>query len=114
MIQHFRSSEHLDAPNVFPDNSVRLVADKPTIVRLYTDYDVSSGLPTINELRGELAAEGNDATTTIPAIEVITPRRDVSIDRGNRRHTLNFPSPHRVCAGGSVHPSSAGGGPWSW
>lgn len=99
VIQHFRSSDHLDAPNVFPDNSIRLVADKPTIVRLYTDYDASSGLPVINLLRGELVIEGNGTTTTTPAIEVIMSRRDVSIDRGNRRHTLNFMIPEAICRG---------------
>lgn len=99
VIQHFRSSEHLDAANVFPDNSVRLVADKLTIVRLYTDYDASSGLPAITRLNGELIVEGNGAVTTISAIETITPRRDVSTDRGNRRHTLNFVVPEALCRG---------------
>lgn len=99
VIQHFRSSEHLGAPNVFPDNSVRLVADKPTVVRLYTDYDASSGLPPITQLRGELVVEGNGATTTIPALETIPPRRDVSTERRNRRHTLNFIIPEALCRG---------------
>ena len=34
-IQHFRSADHLDAPNVSPDNSIRLIAGKPTVIRLY-------------------------------------------------------------------------------
>ncbi len=99
VIQHFRTSEHLAAPNVFPDNSVRLVADKPTIVRLYTDYDASSGLPVIGLLNAELVVEGNGATTTLSAIEAITPRRDVSTERGNRLHTLNFMIPEALCRG---------------
>ncbi len=49
-IQHFRSALHLDSANVFPDNSVRLVEDKATAVRLWIDYDRNSGLPLIASL----------------------------------------------------------------
>ncbi|MPZ53754.1 MAG: hypothetical protein GEU79_13655 [Acidimicrobiia bacterium] len=99
VIQHFRSSDHLAPPNVFPDNSIRLIASKPTIVRLYPDYDASSGLPVIASLNGELVVEGNGTVTTLSAAEVITPRRDVATDRGNRGHTLNFVIPENLCLG---------------
>lgn len=90
VVQHFRTADHLAPPNVFPDNSIRLVARKPTLVRVYVDHDATSGLAPINELRGELTVSGNGTTTTLMSLENITPRRDASIDRGNRRHTLNF------------------------
>lgn len=89
-IQHFRSADHLAAPNVFPDNSIRLVAGKPTVIRLYVDYDASSGLPPITWLTGGLTLVGPSGTTTLTPIEAIQPRRDGSIVRGMRRHTLNF------------------------
>jgi hypothetical protein len=89
-IQHFRSADHLDAPNVFPDNSIRLVAGKPTVVRLYVDYDAGSGLPPISTLSGQLVLFNPAGSLTLSPIEPMQPRRDVSIDRGNRRHTLNF------------------------
>jgi hypothetical protein len=98
-IQHFRSAEHLDAANVFPDNSVRLVADKPTIARLYVDYDASSGLPSITWLSGQLAVESGGAVTTLSPLELMRPHRDVSTQRGNRRHTLNFLIPEALCQG---------------
>jgi hypothetical protein len=64
-IQHFRSHEHLDSANVFPDNSIRLVADKPTAVRLYADYDAASGLPVINWLTGSIEVLSGATTTTL-------------------------------------------------
>ncbi|HRO57724.1 MAG TPA: M66 family metalloprotease, partial [Burkholderiaceae bacterium] len=98
-IQHFRSDRHLDAANVFPDNSIRLVAAKPAVVRLYVDYDASSGLAPIASLSGELLVTVAGATTTIPASRAIAPRRDASIDRGQRDHTLNFLIPEALCQG---------------
>jgi hypothetical protein len=89
-IQHFRSADHLDAPNVFPDNSIRLIAGKPTVVRLYVDYDSGSGLAPISTLSGDLTLFNPAGSITLSPIESIQPRRDSSIDRGSRRHTLNF------------------------
>lgn len=91
VIQHYRSADHLDPPNVFPDNSIRLIAGKPTVVRLYVDYDASSGLsPLISELSGILTLTGSAGQTTLTPIEPIYPRRVSSIQRGVRTHTLNF------------------------
>src|SRR6266545_3398181 len=53
-IQSFRSAQFLDGPNVRPDNSIQLIARKTTMIRVYVDYDRSSGLPIINSLSGEL------------------------------------------------------------
>lgn len=99
VIQHFRSAEHLDAANIFPDNSIRMVADKPTIVRLYVDYDASSGLPPITLLGGQLVVESGGTVTTLSPLELIRPRRDVSSQRADRRHTLNFLIPEELCRG---------------
>ncbi len=99
VIQHFRSHTHLDAANVFPNNSIRLVAGKPTAVRLYVDYDASSGLPLIGTLSGELQVSSGGTVTTLPPLEGIAPRRDSTIERGRRDHTLNFLIPENLCQG---------------
>jgi hypothetical protein len=98
-VQHFRSYQHLDSANVFPDNSIRLVAEKPTAVRLYVDYDATSGLPIIEKLWGSLEVVSGSATQTLFALQSITPRRDNQIDRGLRWHTLNFIIPANICQG---------------
>ena len=99
VIQHFRSSQHLDTANVFPDNSIRLVASKPTAVRLYVDYDASSGLANIATLSGELQISSGGVLTTLTPLERIMPRRDSTIQRGQRGHTLNFLIPENLCVG---------------
>lgn len=69
-IQHFRSADHLDGSNIFPNNSIRLIAGKPTAVRLYVDYDASSGLPLINWLTSSLSLNGSSGTRGRPADRV--------------------------------------------
>ncbi|CUR58516.1 hypothetical protein NOCA2500008 [metagenome] len=98
-IQHFRSATQLAPPNVFPDNSIRLVADKPTVLRLYVDHDAGSGLPPITTLTGQLTVTSGTSTTVILPMESIAPRRDAAILRGERRHTLNFVIPENLCRG---------------
>lgn len=99
-VQHFRDQFHLDAANVFPDNSIRLVADKPTGIRAYVDYDRSSGLPLISALTGNLEVrDANGAGTNVAAINSIVPRRDSQIDRAIANHTLNFIIPESLCRG---------------
>lgn len=90
VIQHFRSSAHLNSANVFPDNSIRLVADKPTAVRLYVDYDASSGLAPIPSLTGTLDVTGPGGTVTLTPLAPVVPRRDAQIARGQAGHTLTF------------------------
>jgi hypothetical protein len=89
-IQHFRSGDHLDAPNVFPDNSIRLIAGKPTMIRLHIDYGAGSVLPLISTLSGQFVLSSPAGSFTLSPIESMRPRPDISIGRGNRRHTLNF------------------------
>jgi hypothetical protein len=66
---------------------------------LYVDYDAGSGLPIINGLSGELEATFGGSTVTFSPIQSIAPRRNVSIDRGNRAHTLNFFIHENFCIG---------------
>jgi hypothetical protein len=101
VIQHFRSAQHLDGPNVRPDNSIRLVARKDTGVRVYVDYDASSGLPPISKLNGTLEVTTSVGSTTItlnPKAN-ITARRDNQILRRAADHTLNFVIPEGWCQG---------------
>ncbi len=98
-IQHFKSADHLDAANVFPDNSIQLVANKPTVVRLYIDYDNNSGLPPISRVSGEIEIMSGGVLQTITALNTIVPRRVTTIDRGNVGHTLNFLIPDSVSVG---------------
>ncbi|MDM5179888.1 hypothetical protein PO883_22100 [Massilia sp. DJPM01] len=99
VIQHFRSSAHLDSANVFPDNSIRLVADKPTAVRLYVDYDANSGLAPIPSLTGTLDVSGPGGTVTLTPLAPIVPRRDAQIARGQAGHTLIFIIPQERSVG---------------
>lgn len=99
VIQHFRSDRHLDSANVFPDNSIRLIADKPTVVRLYVDYDAGSGLAVIASLSGTIEVLRGGTTDTLTPIENITPRRDSQVERGMRQHTLNVIIPEEMCRG---------------
>lgn len=99
-IQHFRSHLHLDPANQFPDNSVRLVAGKSTVIRAYVDYDASSGLPPIATLSGELEVRRRDQTIArIGPENSIVPRRDAQINRGSLGHTLNFVIGGGLCEG---------------
>ncbi len=99
-IQHFRSALHLDTPNVFPDNSIRLVAAKPAGVRLWVDYDRNSGLPLIPSITGSLTVtDASGITTVIPPLNTVVPRRENAILRGEADHTLNFVIPEGLCTG---------------
>ena len=98
-IQHYKSADHLGAANVFPDNSIQLVANKPTVVRLYVDYDNNSGLPPISFISGELEIMAGGVLQTIAPLNSIAPRRTSTIDRGNIAHTLNFLIPDSLSVG---------------
>ncbi|WP_299902800.1 M66 family metalloprotease [uncultured Ruegeria sp.] len=98
-IQHFRSAEHLDGANVFADNTIRLSTDKPTVIRVWVDYDSSTALPNIARLSGELTVTSGGTATSIAPLEQIDPRRASTINRRNRLHTLNFLIPENLCRG---------------
>lgn len=97
--QHFRSSQHLDGPNVRPDNSILLIARKDTGLRLYVDYDINSGLPPIAQLSGEVTVTTSSNSFSVTPFNAITPRRDSQIQRGQSNHTLNFVIPEAWCVG---------------
>ncbi|HEX6714696.1 MAG TPA: hypothetical protein VF066_14990 [Thermoleophilaceae bacterium] len=99
--QFFRSFQHLDGANVRPDNSIRPIARKPMGVRVYVDYDSTTGLPPITTLNGRLVVTTSigSATLTLFPINVIAPRPDAAIDRGNSNQTLNFVIPEGWCQG---------------
>src|SRR5262249_8816641 len=89
--QFFRADRFLDAANVNPDNSVFFIVVKNTGVRVYVDYDASSGLPQINKLSGELVvSNGTGSITLAPLNPGITPKRDANINQALRNDTLNF------------------------
>ena len=99
-IQHFRSALHLNAENVFPDNSIRLVEGKSTGIRLWVDYDRNSGLPLITALTGLLTVQdAAGVQTAIIPLNSITPKRESQIARGMANDTLNFVIPEGLCAG---------------
>ncbi|HEY4365756.1 MAG TPA: hypothetical protein VGN07_00860 [Steroidobacteraceae bacterium] len=98
-IQHFRSYKHLPASQAEPDNSMRLVTGKDTVVRVYADYDASSGLPVIATLSGQMRVTAGGTTQTILPLNPITPRRDNQVERSQFGQTLNFLIPEALCRG---------------
>ena len=92
--QFFRANRFLDPANVRPDNSVFLIEGRNTGVRVYVDYDASSGLPAISALSGQLVVSGAFGSITIPPINPgITPKRDTNINQAQPNDTLNFMIP---------------------
>jgi len=101
-VQFFRADTYLDPANVQPDNSIWLVSRKNTGVRVYVDYDDTSGLPVINNLTGHLVVQAANSSQTLLPINsggVINPRRDSTINMAVADHTLNFMIPAFLCEG---------------
>lgn len=97
--QSFRSGQHLDSDHVLPDNAIPLIGGKTTGVRVYVDYDASSGLPPIGMLSGVLTVSIGANTLDLVPLANIVPRRDHEISRGEVTHTLNFAIPGDWCHG---------------
>jgi hypothetical protein len=98
--QFFRAARFLDPANVRPDNSIFLIEGKNTGVRVYVDYDSSSGLPTISTLSGELiVSNGFGSTTLSPINPTIVPKRDTLIVQALVNDTLNFMIPASLSVG---------------
>lgn len=97
--QSFRSGQHLDIDHVLPDNAISLIGGKTTGLRVYVDYDASSGLPPIAMLSGELRVSIGANVLLLSPIANIVPRRDNEISRGEVTHTLNFRIPGDWCRG---------------
>lgn len=100
-VQYFRSNRYLDGDNVRPDNSIPLTSHKSTGVRVFIDYDATSGLAPIATLDGKLEVRTPTARFEVAAINggVVVPRRDSQINQGNPDHTLNFTIPSAWCVG---------------
>jgi hypothetical protein len=101
-VQFFRSGTYLDPVNSLPDNAIPMVARKNTGIRVYVDYDASSGLPVINNLTGQLIVR--TATTTFMLSPInpggsISPHRDSTTNLGVPDQTLNFMIPAALCQG---------------
>jgi hypothetical protein len=81
------------------DNSVPLVANKPTILRVYVDRTELPQLPIPQTITGRVICQGR---TIRPLNAPIAARASSTIERGNRDHTLNFWIPPELCSRGSV------------
>jgi hypothetical protein len=101
-IQFWRASRYLDPTTVRPDNSIPLVQGKNTGLRVYVDYDDTSGLPAIANLTGTVEVQTGATTLTLQPINAfgtIQPRRDSQIDQTSADQTLNFMIPGAWCNG---------------
>ena len=103
-VQFFRSDTYLDAAHQMPDNSIWLVANKDTGVRVYVDYDATAsapaGLSTITQLTGSLTVDTGQTTLHLTPTNpggFISPRRDDQINMAVIDHTLNFMIPGAWC-----------------
>lgn len=99
IIQHFRSASFLDPVNARPDNSIPLLARKPTGVRLWINFQADPALPPINAVTGELDVVAGNGSVLLTPMASITPRRESQILRGENSHTLNFVIPEDRCQG---------------
>jgi hypothetical protein len=84
-----------------PENDIRLIAGKTTVLRAYVD--VTIGTPSVTALSGILETrQAGSATWDLPLTPYnapITARRAADIDRGIADHTLNFRIPAARCQG---------------
>ncbi|HTQ56673.1 MAG TPA: hypothetical protein VMI94_19540 [Bryobacteraceae bacterium] len=99
-VQFFRSSTYLDPAHQMPDNSIWLVANKDTGVRVYVDWDASAGLPPIANLTGALTVNTTSTTLHLTPTNpggAITPRAGDEINMAIIDHTLNFMIPGAWC-----------------
>ena len=99
-VQFFRSSTFLDPAHQMPDNSIWLVANKNTGVRVYVDWDSSAGLPPITNLTGALIVTTTSTTLNLTPTNPggsITPRAGSEINMAVIDQTLNFMIPGAWC-----------------
>jgi hypothetical protein len=84
-----------------PENDIRLIAGKTTVLRAYVD--VTIGTPSVTALSGVLETrQAGSATWDLPLTPYnapITARRAADIDRSIANHTLNFRIPVARCQG---------------
>lgn len=84
------------------NNSIGLIAQKDTVVRIYVDTQADPSRPTITTISGllKISPAGSDAWIPIqPLNGPIFPKRDAAIKRSNADDTLNFLIPGTSCEG---------------
>jgi hypothetical protein len=99
--------QHFDLVNSAQNNSIRLVANKRTLVRVYVDsgitnnFDSGAGPNNYANVTGELMVSAKSTLTIQPlnAGQVVTARPPAQIDRGDLTHTLNFELPLQYLSG---------------
>jgi hypothetical protein len=98
--QAFHDFEFLDVTTARPDNSIPLIARKPTTLRVYVDYEPVAGDPPVTSLSGslEVTTASGTAFSLIPTTPIV-PRRSALIDRRQASQTLNFVIPEAWCQG---------------
>ena len=117
-IQFFRSK--LDPATARPDNSIGLIGEKNTILRVFVDTQNDPSRPTIAAVSGnlEIRFSGSAAWTPVMLLNgPISPKPNAAIDRVNANDTLNFLIPGAFCTGAvdyrvrvfdSAHPGQPG------
>lgn len=109
-IQFFRPEVSVASPtacsgrkDVQPQNDIKLVAEKGTVLRAYIDVTNLPGLPAITNLSGVLETQQvGSATWDLPLTPYnapVTPHRAVNINRAVSDDTLNFRIPQARCRG---------------
>ncbi len=118
----FLAYRRSDAANAPPLNTIRLIANKTTLLRVYVHTSTYGRWPAIGSVSGllEIRPPGQPQFDPIPLGPLngpIPPIQDVAIDRGQRDHTLNFKIPGAACQDGveyrvrvfdANHPNQAG------
>jgi hypothetical protein len=98
-IQYFRSSTGQFAR---PDNSIPLIAEKNTMVRVYSDTSEDPNIVGVTALAGSLEILDTGTSTWTMAKLLngpIAPIQDEAINRNGRDNTLNFRIPPEACTG---------------
>ncbi|HEX5876549.1 MAG TPA: hypothetical protein VFY60_18015 [Pyrinomonadaceae bacterium] len=97
--QAFQSARHLtDASDVRPNNSIPLVANKPTVARVFVNY---SGTRPEELIVGQLEVSSPSGSWTSPRdnLRAIPALPADQINRGDITHSLNFRIPDEHCRG---------------
>lgn len=88
-IQFFNSTLGTKAE---PNNHLSIIKNKPLVLRVYTNTEINTGLPSITEIKGELeyTVDNLHWLKAIPINETINPIQSKNINRINSDDTLNF------------------------
>ena len=88
---------------VQPENDIKLVAGKTTILRVYVDTTADPAAPMVSQLSGVLETRPVGSSTghlpLTPYNAPVAPRLSAAIDRKIANHTLNFRMPPERCQG---------------